>query len=268
MIFKLNKFGFSFIVFLLLYIEIINQDSFSNNLNPNTLTLLNKDIIMVAKDGIHFYDSTFTIENTDKKILLSSQISTANDYSKTAMAQFSESDDEYIIIFILNEIYIFDKLYNKLFSENITQYINSDYYYLVPHKNDNNCLYFIISCRNKETKNFTLNYFSYNFDSSSFSNVMTKTLNVSTQFYHSTNPQGFTGPSCLFLNPTSLNKEILACFYATTYPAEIHSRVFDPNNNFEEMTQYFSYYAEDVSLGFPNYISALTNERKQNALSY
>ena len=157
MIFKLNKFGFSFIVFLLLYIEIINQDSFSNNLNPNTLTLLNKDIIMVAKDGIHFYDSTFTNENTDKKILLSSQISTANEYSKTSMAQFSESDDEYIIIFILNEIYIFDKLYNKLFSENITQYINSDYYYLVPHKNDNNCLYFIISCRNKVL--FFISYF-------------------------------------------------------------------------------------------------------------
>ena len=268
MIFKLNIFRFSFIIFLLFYIEVISQDSFSNNLNPNTLTLLNKDVIMVAKDGIHFYDSTFTIENTDKKILLSSQISTSTEYAKTAMAQFSESDDEYIIIFILNEIYIFDKLYNKLFSENITQYINSDYYYLIPHKNDNNCLYFIISCRNKEVKNFTLNYFSYDIGSSSFSNIMIKALNVSTQLYHSTRPQNFAGPSCLFLNPTSLNKEILACFYSTSYPAEIHSRVFDPNNNFEEMTQYFSYYSEDASFEFPNYISALADERKQKALIY
>ena len=110
MIYKLNKFVFYFIVFLLLFIEIINQDSFLNNLNPNTLTLLNKDVIMVAKDGIHFYDSTFTIENTDKKILLTSQISTSKEYAKTSMAQFSESDDEYILIFVLNEIFIFDKL--------------------------------------------------------------------------------------------------------------------------------------------------------------
>ena len=268
----LNKLKDSFIIFIFLFIELCGQeqDSFSQNEYPNTLTLLNGNIIMVSKIGIHFFDSTFTTEDDSKKIIFEKQITTSSDYSKTAMAQFPEEDDGYIIILALDIIYFFNRDGTNLFSKNISDYIYSDYYDLIPYKKVDNNLHYIISYRNKliNLKNFTINYFKYNIDSQLIDNIKVKTVNVSVQYSHNNNPNDFAGPSCLFLYPPSLTHEIFACFYSTFFPTEIHARVFNPINNFEELTEYFSYFSTDQSLEFFHYIKALTNEDKQKAFIY
>ena len=151
---------------------------------PNSLTLNNGGNVLLANDGIHFFDSSFTIEDSDKKYIFSNdshKISSKEDYSKSEMVQFSEEDGEYIMILAMNIIYFFEQNGNLLDKADLSEYINADYYSLVPFKRDDNYLHYIISQKNSE-HNFTINHFRFQYNSP-FSNELffSKKVNVSIQ---------------------------------------------------------------------------------------
>ena len=224
---------------------------------PNSLTLNNGGNVLLANDGIHFFDSSFTIEDSDKKYIFSNdshKISSKEDYSKSEMVQFSEEDGEYIMILAMNIIYFFEQNGNLLDKADLSEYINADYYSLVPFKRDDNYLHYIISQKNSE-HNFTINHFRFQYNSP-FSNELffSKKVNVSIQLFQYPNLENFHGPSCLFLNYK------FACFYSIYQPGEMHSRVFDPDNNFEEIPGYFQYFADNI-----DFVVALTNNEKEKA---
>ena len=256
-------------IFLFLFICFSKQDEIilANIIYPYLLTLINKNIIMLASDGIHFYDSTLKSEDSSKKITFDedSQILKKEDFSKTAMVQFPAEHGGYIMILVIDTIYFFDSEGMHIDSKNLSEYINSEYYYLIPYKKENNNLHYIISFKNAE-KNYTLTHFTFNIDSHLNENVMIKRLKVTVQINNNNNIGNAAGLSCLFMSHPSYDHDILVCFYATYYPTEIHSRSFDPNNGFEELTEYFKYYSEDYSTPFPNYVKAVTNPNKQKAL--
>ena len=97
------------------------------------------------------------------------------------MVQFSEEDGEYIMILAMNIIYFFDQNGNFLDNADLSEYINADYYSLVPYKRDDNYLHYIISQKNSEN-NFTINHFRFHYNSP-FSNELffSKKINVSIQ---------------------------------------------------------------------------------------
>ena len=259
-------------IFLSIFLITNNQtdESYSSNtFLPNTLTLLNGKNVMLANNGIYFYDSTFSNEESSKRINFNAdkQIINLEGYAKSVMTQFSEEDGGYIMILSMDIIYFFDSDGILLNNKDLSDYINADYYSLIPYKKTGNYLHYILSHKNPEF-NFTINHFRFNVDSYTNEIILSKRVNVSIKGSSFQYLESITGPSCLFLSSSSFNYNLLVCFYALNQPSEIQSRVFDPCNNFEELTQFFTYYIDDLTTNFPLYLSALTNNHKIKAFIF
>ena len=245
-------------IYLFLLISIIQSDI---KLYPSILTLLNQRLILVANEGIHFYDSNLENEETEKLIPLN--ITTNEENYKTALAQFSEDNDGYILILVKNIIYIFQPDGKFIFSLDLSDYLDGSYYCITPYKKIDNNLHYIISYSNL-VNNIILDYFI--FDLSSHSNSHQKLIfDVLVQSENRV-PTQIVGTTCLFLL-NSIYDEVLTCFYGLKYPFEIHARSFDPNNNFNEFTDIFKYVSYDTNIfqSSPPFLSAITNFNRTEA---
>ena len=159
MILFLTKLKRSLILLIFLFFHLSNQDeiNFSNMNFPSLLTLLNQNVIMLACDGIHFFNPTLTIEDSSRKIIFDDKITQNADYQKTCMVQFSQIDGGYILILVKDKMYYFNSEGDLLDSKELSSYISSEYYYLIPYKKQDNYLHYIISYKNAEF-NFTLSH--------------------------------------------------------------------------------------------------------------
>ena len=258
------------IIFLSIFLKIYNQDDESSSklFLPNTLTLFNGDNVLLASDGIYFYNQTFSQEYTSKRININGdkQILNLVNYAKSVLTQFSEEDGGYIMILAMNIIYFFESDGSLLDSTDLSVYINADYYSLIPYKKSDNCLHYILSQKNPEF-DFTINHFKFNINSHNNELILSKRVSVSIN-QEWPNLSAITGPSCLFLSISSFDHNLLVCFYALNQPYEIQSKTFDPSNDFEELTQFFKYYIDDLKAGFPLYLTALTNNLRIKAFIF
>lgn len=150
-------------IFIFISISIFILNNSKKILYPTILTLLSQKIVQVTNDGIHFFDSEYSNEETDKFISLN--IPTDIDNYKTALAQFSENDDGYILILVMNVLYIFYPDGTRITSYNISNIINGDYYCITPYKKESNKLYYFISYVDKTEKTIVLHYFTFDIKS-------------------------------------------------------------------------------------------------------
>ena len=266
MILFLTKLKRSLILLIFLFFHLSSQDeiNFANMNFPSLLTLLNQNVIMLACDGIHFFNPTLTIEDSSRKIIFDDKITQNADYQKTAMVQFSQIDGGYILILVKDKMYYFNSEGDLLDSKELSSYISSDYYYLIPYKKQENYLHYIISYKNAEF-NFTLSHFKYDIINNANEVIMQKKYNVSVQYNQNKNPSMLAGPSCMFMSPESYDHDVLTCFYSTFYPTEIQSRSFDPDNDFEEIPEFFKAFFESTDSPCPNYVNAVTDDNKRKA---
>ena len=240
-------------------VNIFNSTSFL----PYSLTLLNKENILVINNGIHFFDEALSEEYSTKYIPFETVINkdAPNNFGKINIVQFSEENGKYILVLALDKMYFITYEYDLLTSIDLSsnfEHLNSKYYSLIPYKKVDNSLHYIISQINSDEKSFTLYYFTFKLDDYSNTLSNSKNINAKVQNY---NANSLGGLSCLFITEQSLNKDLLTCFYHASYPYEIQSRVFDPDD-FEEKTEYFKelqYDAQSVHL------NAITNNSKQKA---
>ena len=134
-----------FIYIFLFQIKFIKSEgeeeskSISSISYPTAYTLSNQNIIMVASDGIHFYNSDL-IEDEDKKILFEKEILLLSESEKTVIAQFSDEDGGYIMIIVNDTLYIFQENGTPITSIDLSNSINSIHYCLIPYKKENNFL--------------------------------------------------------------------------------------------------------------------------------
>ena len=251
---------------IFIYISIFILNNSKKILYPTILTLLSQKIVQVTNDGIHFFDSEYSNEKTDKFISLN--IPTVNDNYKTALAQFSENDDGYILILVMNVLYIFYPDGTRITSYNISNIINGDYYCITPYKKESNKLYYFISYVDKTEKTIVLHYF--NFDIKSHTNEQQqKNFEVKTKSKN-TSPNNIIGVTCMFMNYSSEYSEVLSCIYGIDFPFEIHIRSFDPNNNFNEITDIYKYMITSDSefVSVCPYVSGITNLKRNKMLIY
>ena len=97
-----------------LWLIVNNEKVYLDNLiYSSTLVLLNNKIIDVAQDGIHFFDEQFQNEEITNFIKFSENL-TLNDYSKISISQFSQENEEYILVLCKRILYIFDKNHNLI----------------------------------------------------------------------------------------------------------------------------------------------------------
>lgn len=95
-------------ILILLFIKTKEESSFSVNYLSSLILNKNNDIIMVSKEGIHFYSFNFTKEYANKKIKFPF-ILKDTDYKKISIKQFSDENDGYILILVKKYLFIFDK---------------------------------------------------------------------------------------------------------------------------------------------------------------
>lgn len=244
-------------------VNIFNSTSFL----PYSLTLLNKENILVINNGIHFFDEALSEEYSTKYIPFETVIdkNDKDNFGKINIVQFSEEDGKYILVLAYDKMYFITYEYDLLTSIDLSsnfEHLNSKYYSLIPYKKADNSLHYIISQINSAEKSFTLYYWLryFTFKLYDHSNTLSnsKNINAKVQNYDA---YSLDRLSCLFITDQSLNKDLLTCFYHASYPYEIQSRVFDPDD-FEEKTEYFKELQYDYQ---PSYLNAITNNSKQKA---
>ena len=119
-------------------LEIEQSKSKKIELNTNgnsSYRSLNTLVAIVTKDGIHFYNKEFNEEITKKVDFNFSK--SGDDMGQIRMAQFSEDNGEFILILIINVLYIFDGNENELISIKLGHKIKPINYSLIPYKKIN-----------------------------------------------------------------------------------------------------------------------------------
>ena len=263
MIYKPSKriFGLSIFIYTFILISLFKKSIQEKKISlifPSSLQLIdNNEILVVANDGIHFYNQNFTFENISKKIELS-LLAKKEDNEKVSMAQFSDENGGYILIIIKDMLFILNREGEQINSTNITEKeINGTHYGLTPYKNNENILYFIISYI--QGSFIFLIKCKYNLEISQIE-IKDKKIELSGTL---------TGIYCLFMNPLKsfeINNKILTCFY--TINNEIISHSFDPEKDYNEINNLR--YSKIITLFnySPFYINAITNTNKTKALIY
>ena len=141
-----NLYLFKLILFCSLIYKFHLQ--FLNKMNlyyPLSLTLYNDNILLITDQKILFLDSSlnniminYTLDEYQKLNLTLSE--------KALACQYPIEYEGYIITFINDYLFLFDKEGDKLFEKNLTkEFIEIPYYDLLPIKKTNNYLYYIIS---------------------------------------------------------------------------------------------------------------------------
>ena len=253
------------IIFLLsLFILTKNEIRYLNFGYPSLLTLHDQSKVIVGSNGIHFYDPNLDAEDKTKNITFKNQLNYRPYNDKTVLTQFSSEDEGYILILVMDILYIFES--NGTIIENITltNTISANHYYINPYKVEDNNLHFIISYRESE-KTFALNYFIFNKENKSLQNYE-KIITIKTnEGFDVSNSNGVT---CLFLvNPDY--GEVLTCFYSTHHIPEIQTRSFNCSKNFEEYPDLYINFTDRSLLNeLASYISAISDNNKRKAIIY
>ena len=244
---------------------LILPENINRQLYPSTLTLLSQKVVLVANDGIHFYDQNLDNEEEGKFIPLN--IITEQDNYKTTLTQFSPENDGYILILVMDIIYFFKADGTFIISSDISDLIDNEYYCLVPYKKESNYLNYIISYTNRTEKTLILHHFKFDINTKINQQENKKVFNA---FVQETNDKAddIAGGTCIILLDSS-NNDLLTCFYSIKFPVEIQSHSFDPNDNFKEITNKIAYYSTGSEFETtPRYIFGITNLDKQKALIY
>ena len=256
-----RKFLIYILINLLIYSsqeDITNVLDSSSTTYPYTLRLLNGNILLVINKGIYFLDSNLEVDSS-KTITFGTVIQSESDFNKISFAQFSAADGAYIMVLIINQIYFFSEDGELIGDKkDLSQYLNSDVYSLVPYKRESNYLHYLISFKNSNNK-FDIYQFKFDINSPD-SNIKEMEKNVDAKVNSTGNdPYLIYGPSCYFLSISTYEYDVFVCSYVIFLPVEIQAKVFDPNNGFEEIEQYFKY----SSLEDASYFNSITNKDKR-----
>ena len=204
---------------------------------PMAFTLTNGKIFVIHSLGIDICDSAY---KTSTNILtFSSEISESN-LPKISIARFS---NDHFIILIINKLYLFNELGEKISETSEISYLNGEYYSLSTHKfiqdsNSKYSYYFLISYVDKN--NLYLNLYYYRLIGSSLTKIA-----LGTNIYDHV---AFTGLACEFSNYDYYYDYFIICIYPTNedydYPYTIS--LFSINGEIIDFEEYSNYYKIDV----------------------
>lgn len=243
-------------ILILLFIKTKEESSFSVNYLSSLILNKNNDIIMVSKEGIHFYSFNFTKEYANKKIKFPF-ILKDTDYKKISIKQFSDENDGYILILVKKYLFIFDKGGKNINMINLFDKNDENHHYgLSLYKKFGETLYFIIYYL--ESSSIIITKCEYN--------ITNKEMNIH-KIPFDLESINVENTSCLFVPPPiSLNvsNEILTCFF--TGFNEILSYSFNPEVNYSRLRN-LKFSRKYSLINNPNYMNAIIN-KKETKSSY
>ena len=232
--------------FLLSFLVTKTQEQYNeiisfNSSHPNSLTLNNGNILIVAQKGIYLYNQSnyniSVIYEFPSDLYISNQIAC----TKTTFLQLPEKDGGYIIIFANDILYGLPPDANSITTFGKTNETNANYYSLSFFKIDENNNIFYTFGYSDLSKKFRLSYYKLNIDSNSNELIYSKehqSINslgkLETNFH--------SGISCERMNHISLGR--LLVFFHDNRPnsGEISTSIFNPENNFQIISSIASIY--------------------------
>ena len=267
----LNK-NISIFLFFLLINFALGENSRDNKdtstiLYPSVLSLHNKGIVVVQKEGIHFYDSN-KIEEESKKIMFDTPIKSEKENEKISMSQFVAKEGGYILILVRETIYLLQSSGYILKEEKLPEIKSLENVKLIPYKEEENNLLYIITYKTS-SKNFGFNY--YKFD------LITKKNNLVTKkvFDVFQNPGKFIdshndifGVSCLFMKNNIKNEDIFTCVLGVAFPAELIVKTFILKNDIFEEKNNYNYLISQNEIKNFHLVTAIPNRYKDSSIIY
>ena len=255
-----NNYYFIMFILILLIIFCKNEIRKFDIIYPLSFTLLDNTNLLICNNGIHFFNENFTVEDSEKKIGISIEY---KDLDKITMTQFPSDDGGYILLLVQNILYIFNNNKELKKNYNLTEEINGDQYQIIPYKNDNNILNFIISYI--KSLQIVLSIFKIDLNNLDTGFIINK------KSYTPVPNEGYLtsikGLSCIFMSYSSsqtIKITILTCFLGITYPYKLHSFSINPEDNFTEIESLRTY--QDIEQQQPSHIISATDENKQKAI--
>ena len=232
---------------------------------PISLTLHDDNILLITESKIIFYDYSLTSIIKSYNLSESEIASNFQETFKTMACQYPQEYKSYILVFVKDQLYFFDKDGNKKAKENFTSlFKDQPYYEIIPIKNNENNLYYIISFTIKTTPiNIKFFYYKMNIDTKENFLIFEKEYIPITIANDNFNRITENAP-CVLMN-SDLQNNILTCFYSGNYPCQISITSFSLEN--ENLTK-LSSYSKDISFNAQDYLDlfrAKTNSDKSKA---
>jgi len=244
------------------YNEIISFESSY----PNSLTLNNGNILIIAEKGIYLYNQLNYNITIIKEFPSDLYISNEKNGTKTTFLQLPEKDGGYIIIFANDILYGLSSDANSITTFGKTNETDARYYSLSFFKIDeDNYIFYTFGYCDTSGK-FRLSYYKLNIGLNSNDLIYSKNHEpnnslgiLETKFY--------SGISCERMNHISLGK-LLVCFHENRVNSgEISTSVVNPEKNFEIISS-----IPPIYIIIPNYSiiikSAISNNYKKSFVCY
>ena len=209
------------------YNEIISFD----NIYPNSLTLNNGNVLIVAQKGIYLYNQLNYNITVIKEFSSDLYISNEKSGTKTTFLQLPEKDGGYIIIFANDILYGLPPDANSIITFGKTNETDATYYSLSFFKIDENNNIFYAFGYNDLSQKFRLSYYKLNMDSNS-NNLIYSKVHEANNSLGNLETKFNSGITCERMYHISLGK-LLVCFYENRGINEISISIFNPENNFE-----------------------------------
>ena len=207
---------------------------------PIALTLYDDNILLITKTEIIFYDSS--LESIINNYNLSGyEIPLYYEETfKTLACQYPQKYNSYILVFIKDQLFFFEKNGDKIWKENFTStFKEQNYYEIIPIKKVGDYLYYIISMTIKNNP-IIIKFYYYKFDIKSKNNflILEKDYNPLTIINTIPFVSITDNVACVLMNSNQEN-DILTCFYSGSYPCQISINSFSlENDNITELSLY------------------------------
>ena len=258
---KIIFFIFFFLLLFLLLLSISKEglsEIFSfDSKYPNSITLNNGNILIVAESGLFLYD----IISTKFNLVLNF---TSEECFHTTFLQLSEDEGGNIFCLVKNILYILSSNVNNIIYFNLQEEIIDQFCSLNFYKNEKNYIYYTLVF-NDNSKKFNLLYYKMNFESKTNNLIERKTCepinsegNNQILFYRNI--------VCEFMKSDILGK-VLVCFHENVDASEIGISIFSPENDFEPITSVSNIYIK-VENSVSMIKSAVSQNLKKSLICY
>ena len=256
--------------FLLSFLVAKTQEQYNeilsfNSSHPDSLTLNNGNILIVAQKGIYLYNQLNYSISIIKEFPSDLYIFHEKNATKSTFMQLPEKDGGYILIYANDILYGLPPDANSITTFDKTNETAASCYSLSFFKIDENNNIFYTFGYSDLSQKFHLSYYKLNIGSNS--NIL-----ISSKEYESINSLGnletnfYASISCERMNHITLGN-LLVCFYENRrIHGEVSISIFNPENNLEQIS------FNPIYISNSNYIiiikSAISNNYKKSFVCY
>lgn len=197
---------------------------------PISLTLYDDNILLITKTQIVLYDSSLTSILKSYDLTESEIPSDASETYRTLACQYPKEYQGYILVFIADQLYTFDKNGDQISKDNFTSLLSDQpYYEITPIKKSGNYLYYIISKTVGDP--FILTFYFYRKDIQTKDIILLQEknytpLNGNNQLVASLS----INIPCVLMNSNEQDN-IFTCFYTSTFPCQFSILSFSLEND-------------------------------------